>query len=146
MLQGLFFQTINRTENLAQFEGADNRLFYNTSGDEVKIDQSFTNIFVLTNTNQGYRYNVTLTGERKSGNSYSYIGYTYGVSKDISSTVRSSPAANYEWNQALFGNDPELSFSNHDLRHKLNFLQSYSFGIGHHSLSLIHISEPTRPY
>ena len=136
VLQGLFFQTINRTENLANFRGADDRLFYNTSGEEVKIDQSFTNVFVLTNTDQGYRYNATLTAERKAGNAYSYFGYTYGVSKDISSTVRSSPAANYEWNQALFGNDPELSFSNHDLRHKINFLQAYNFGFGNHSLEV----------
>jgi len=121
VLQGLFFQTINRTENLTPFEGADNRLFYNTSGAEVKIDQNFTNIFVLTNTNQGFRYNATLTAERKSGRAYSYFGYTYGTSKDISSTVRSSPAANYEWNQALFGNDHELSFSNHDLDTRSTF-------------------------
>ena len=136
VMQGLFFQTINRTENLANFEGADDRLFYNTSGPDVKIDQNFTNVFVLTNTDQGFRYNATLTAERKSGRAYSYFGYTYGTSKDISSTVRSSPAANYEWNQALFGNDPELSFSNHDLRHKVNFLQAYNFGIGKHNLDV----------
>jgi hypothetical protein len=52
------------------------------------------------------------------------------MSKDISSTVRSSPAANFEWNQALVGNDPSLSFSNFDVRHKFVSSHSYNFGIG----------------
>jgi hypothetical protein len=46
------------------------------------------------------------------------------MSKDISSTVRNSHAANFEWNQALVANSPTLSFSNFDLRHKIS---SYHF-------------------
>jgi len=125
VVQGLFFQTLNRRENLSVFEGADNRRFYNPAPGESKVNDSFTNIFVLSNTSQGYRYNISANLTREVKNMYSYLAYSYGVSKDISSTVRSSPAANYEWNQALFGNDPELSYSNYDLRHKLIAVQSF---------------------
>ncbi len=148
VLQGLFFRTINRNEVFANFDGADNRIYYNTSGDDVKIDTNFTNIFVLSNTNKGFRYNFTLNGERKTDKLYSYLGYSYGLSKDVSSTVRSSPAANYEWNQALFGNAPDVSFSNYDLRHKIIAIQSLRWQHGRHELlwSAIYNGRSGSPY
>lgn len=127
VLQGLLFQSINRNEELANFNGADNRVFYNTSGNDVKTNENFTNVFLLTNTTKGFRYNLTLNAERTTDNFYTYIGYSYGLSRDVSSTVRSSPAANYEWNQAVFGNDPDVAFSNHDLRHKIILVESFKY-------------------
>ena len=148
VVQGLLFQTINRNEVFNTFQGADNRVFYDTSGEDVKIDQNFTNVFVLSNTNGGFRYNATFKAEKKYTLGNTYLGYSYGVSKDVSSTVRSSPAANYEWNQAIFGNDPELAFSNFDLRHKINFLQSLVLPIGERSLmvSLLYNGRSGSPY
>lgn len=134
--RGLLFQTINRTPTLSRFEGADDRVFFDVSGRDAKINESFTNVFALTSTDRGFRYNATFGATRESDNLYTSFGYSYGVSKDISSTVRSSPAANYEWNQALFGNDPELSFSNYDLRHKINIVQSGRWNLGSHLLSV----------
>jgi hypothetical protein len=129
VVNGIFFQSINRRANLGNFEGADNRPYFLETGEAIKINPNFTNVFLLTNTDQGFRYNLTF-GLSKQIASYSgYLGYTYGLSKDISSTVRSSPAANFEWNQALFGNNPALSFSNFDLRHKFVSSQSYEFNI-----------------
>lgn len=136
-IQGLLFKTLNRNEILSNYSGADDRVFYNTSGDNVKVNQNFTNVFLLSNTNKGFRYNISLNATRKSDHWYSYLGYSYGLSKDVSSTVRSSPAANYEWNQALFGNDPELSFSNYDLRHKVIFVQSLKYNLGKKSDFLV---------
>ncbi|TMU55965.1 TonB-dependent receptor [Flagellimonas algicola] len=130
VVKGIFFQSINRQDELGQFDGADNRPYYLETGDAIKINPNFTNVFLLTNTNGGYRYNASL-GLSKRFNGYSsYLGYTYGKSKDVSSTVRSSPAANYEWNQAIFGNNPGLSFSNFDLRHKIVSTHAYSFDFG----------------
>ena len=126
VLQGLFFQTANRNEIFSNFNGADSRLYYNTNGAPTKINSNFTNVFVLSNTTKGFRYNISFNLERKSEHLYTSFGYSYGVSKDVSSTVRSSPAANYEWNQALLGNAPDLSFSNYDLRHKFIVVQSFN--------------------
>lgn len=123
VLKGIFFQSINRRQNFSNYSGADNRAFYN--GD--RVNNNFTNVFLLRNTNKGYRYNINL-GLYKDATNYSgFLGYTYGRSKDLSSTVRNSPAANFEWNQAINSQDPELSFSNFDLRHKIVSSQSYQF-------------------
>lgn len=125
VLTGLYFQSINRKDSIANFTGADNRPYYLASGEDIKINTDFTNVFVLSNSNKGYRYNFTASVEKKHKGYYGYLGYTYGMSKDISSTVRNSPAANYEWNQAIIANNPQLSFSNFDLRHKIVSVQGY---------------------
>jgi len=126
VLNGLFFQSINRRNELGNFVGADNRPYFLQTGQDIKINPTFTNVFLLTNTDKGYRYNVTANVSKKIGTYRGAVGYTYGKSKDISSTVRSSPAANFEWNQAVFGNNPNLSFSNFDLRHKIVSTHSYT--------------------
>jgi hypothetical protein len=120
VVSGLLFQSINRKEDQkSNFTGVDNRPYYNSTSDAIKINSNFTNVFLLTNTNKGYRYNLTLGLNKTEKLYHGFLGYTYGVSKDISSTVRNSHAANFEWNQALVANDPALTYSNFDLRHKI---------------------------
>lgn len=129
VLKGIFFKSINRRNNVGQFDGADNRSYFLSTGDAIKINPNFTNVFLLSNSNKGFRYNLTLGLSKSDTNYNGYLGYTYGKSKDVSSTVRSSPAANFEWNQALNPNNPALSFSNFDLRHKIVNTQSYNFAV-----------------
>ena len=137
VVNGLLFQSINRLNNVGDFSGADNRPYFLETGDAIKINPNFTNVFLLTNTDKGFRYNLTFGLSKQAGGYSGYLGYTYGMSKDISSTVRSSPAANFEWNQALVANDPSLSFSNFDLRHKFVSSNSYNFDIGEKSSGFI---------
>lgn len=125
VLTGLYFQSINRKDSIGYFTGADNRPYYLASGDAIKINPNFTNVFVLSNSHEGYRYNITFGVEKRFKGYSGYLGYTYGMSKDVSSTVRSSPAANYEWNQAIIANNPQLSFSNFDLRHRIVSAHGY---------------------
>ena len=128
VINGLLFQSINRKEDQkSNFIGADNRPYYNSSSDAIKINPNFTNVFLLTNVNQGFRYNLTFGLTKTNENYTGFLGYTYGVSKDISSTVRNSHAANFEWNQALIANTPELTYSNFDLRHKIISYHFYDF-------------------
>ena len=129
VIKGIYFKSINREQNIGNFTGADNRPYFLETGEDIKINTNFTNVFLLTNTNKGYRYNLTASIFKKTKHYQGSLGYTYGKSKDISSTVRNSPAANYEWNQAIVANDPELSFSNFDLRHKIVSSHSYTFNI-----------------
>ncbi|WP_420575106.1 carboxypeptidase regulatory-like domain-containing protein [Kordia sp.] len=129
VINGIFFKSINRRNETAIFTGADNRSYFTATGEAIKINPNFTNVFLLTNTNKGYRYNITLGLTKKTDQYNGFLGYTYGKSKDISSTVRNSPAANFEWNQSINSNNPDLSFSNFDLRHKIVSSHSYQFNI-----------------
>ena len=149
VLNGIFFQFINRQNNLGNFRGADNRSYFLETGSAIKINPDFTNVFLITNTNKGYRYNVTASLSKSAPNYRGYLGYTYGKSKDISSTVRSSPAANFEWNQAINSNNPELSFSNFDLRHKIVSSHNYNINISKKSnlsMSLLYNGTSGSPF
>ena len=123
VLKGIFFQSINRRLDFSNYDGADNRQYYN--GD--RINDNFTNVFLLRNTDKGYRYNLSLELHKETKNYNGFIGYTYGKSKDISSTVRNSSAANFEWNQAINSQNPDVAYSNFDLRHKIVSSHGYKF-------------------
>lgn len=133
VVNGIFFKSINRQNNVKNFSGSDNRAYFLETGSAIKINSRFTNVFLITNTNKGFRYNLTASLTKHEQNYHGYLGYTYGKSKDVSSTVRSSPAANFEWNQAINSNNPAISFSNFDLRHKIVSSHSYNFKISKNS-------------
>ncbi len=118
VLSGLLFQSINFKDSVGNFSGADDRPYYLATGSAIKLNPNFTNVFLLTNVDQGYRYNISLNLTKRTKSYTGSIGYTFGESKDISSTVRNSHAANFEWNQSVVANSPQLAYSNFDLRHK----------------------------
>lgn len=149
VLSGLLFQSINRKDSTGNFSGADDRSYFLSGGNSIKINPNFTNIFLLTNTNQGWRYNLTAGLSKKTNIYQGYLGYTFGESKDISSTVRSSHAANFEWNQAINGNNPVLAYSNFDLRHKIITSQFLNFALSKKqfiSLGIIYNGRAGSPY
>ncbi len=149
VLSGLMFQSINRKDSVGTFDGPDNRPYFLATGQAIKINENFTNVFLLTNTDQGYRYNLTAGISKNLARYQGYLGYTYGMSKDIHSTVRSSHAANFEWNQAIDANDPALAFSNFDLRHKIVSSQFFNLRITktqNVSLGLIYNGSAGSPY
>ena len=93
VVSGVLFQSINFTDNKAQFAGADNRPSFATTGNAAKIDPTFTNVFVLGNTSKGHNYNAPFTLAKRIPNRLdASSGYCYGVSKDVVNGVRVSPA------------------------------------------------------
>lgn len=136
-LQGVQFKTVNIKDPVDRFEGADNRPYYAASSSDRKVNTNFTNIFLLSNTNKGFQYHVTASLSKKFNQNFTAnAAYTYGMSKDISNGVRNSMAANFNWNQAVTPNNPNLAFSNFDVRHRfiINGTYNHSFNKHHHSL------------
>ena len=128
VLDNVLFQSINFKDSTGRFTGADNRPYFLASGNAAKINPAFTNVFLLKNIHQGYSYNLTLSVRKQVRDKLDAMAsYTYGESKDMAAGVRNSLAANYEWNQSLVANSPNLAFSNFDLRHKLAAYFSWQF-------------------
>ncbi len=124
----VLFKTINLKDSTVELQGGgDNRNIYASTGASGKYNAGYTNVFMLTNTNKGYRYSISasLSKEFTKGLSI-YTAYNYGVSKDVMNGVRVSPQANWEWNQTLDPNNPQLSYSNFDIRHKSISSVSYT--------------------
>jgi hypothetical protein len=88
----------------------------------------YSNVYLLTNTTEGFRYNLTaqLSNSRSNMSLDNHLfnmnwslAYTYGMSKDISNGIRNSFQSNYEVNPAIIPGNPQLSYSNFDLRHRI---------------------------
>ncbi|NLR82428.1 TonB-dependent receptor [Chitinophaga eiseniae] len=84
------------------------------------IDPRFANAYELSNTNKGYRYSITGSVGRNFSNGLNAgVSYTYGTSKDVSNGIRNSMESNWQLNQALNPNNPDLAYSNFDIRHRI---------------------------
>ncbi len=115
-----------------------------------KNSTAYSNIYMLTNTHEGYRYNYTIKfskafEKRGKFSGFFNLAYTYGMSKDVSNGIRNSWQSNFEVNPAITPNNPEVAYSNFDLRNRIvtswflnidwNEKQKTSVGIFHSSQS-----------
>lgn len=124
-LEALFTKTI-KDVLFQQVNTQDNPLWYGYDTDRKQpiyrdnVDSRFSNIYLLSNTREGYRYSFTATVSKQFDKAFSMTGsYTFGESKDISNGVRNSMESNWQLNQSLQPNNPTLAYSNFDIRHRI---------------------------
>jgi len=119
------FQQINIKDSVQYFADGPTQSPVYVGG---KLYSNYSNVYLLTNTTEGHRYNLTVqlskyTNNIKVGqhllNTNWSAAYTYGVSKDISNGIRNSFQSNYEVNPAITPSNPQLAYSNFDLRHRI---------------------------
>ena len=95
-------------------------LYINAGHTGNRVYNNFTSIYLVTNTNQGYRYQLTAQLSKSYPFGLSFMAaYTYGQSKDILNGIRNSPESGWQLNQALNPNNPGLTYSNFDIRHRI---------------------------
>ncbi|MDR6339764.1 hypothetical protein HNQ91_002829 [Filimonas zeae] len=115
-MKDVLFQQLN-TRDQANWYGYDrNHQHPVYSG---TVDARFSNIYLLSNTSEGYRYSLTASANRTFKAWNVSLAYTYGQSKDLSNGVRNSMESNWQLNQALIPNNPGLANSNFDIRHRV---------------------------
>jgi hypothetical protein len=120
------FQQINIKDQVEYFTSGPTKSPVYTGG---KLNSQYSNVYLLSNTTQGYRYNLTaqlskVTNNLKVGSNHQLnmnwsVAYTYGKSMDLSNGIRNSFQSNFEVNPAVVANNPQLSYSNFDLRHRI---------------------------
>jgi len=120
-LQDVKFENINLVDNVTYLtQGPTQSPRYAAGPSGTKVNSKFSNAFFLTNTQKGYRYQLTGSiGQTLNNLVDASVAYTYGQSHDISNGIRNSPQSNWELNPALNVNDPALAYSNFDLRHRV---------------------------
>jgi hypothetical protein len=127
------FQQINLFDSVQYFTSGGPTLspvyVARGSGTNGKYNSAYSNAYFLSNTKDGYRYNITAQISKTSNNiktgannaidlNWSFA-YTYGKSKDISNGIRNSWESNFNLNPAISPNNPQLGFSNFDLRNRI---------------------------
>lgn len=131
-LEGMYTKSL-KDVLFQQLNTKDNPLYYGYDKEKQQpvysgtVDSRFSNIYLLSNTKQGYRYSLTGTIARTFVKILNVsASYTYGQSKDLSNGVRNSMESNWQLNQALVPNNPSLSYSNFDIRHRIVSSISYN--------------------
>ncbi|MGC4022550.1 MAG: carboxypeptidase-like regulatory domain-containing protein [Cyclobacteriaceae bacterium] len=91
-----------------------------TTGTANRVSNNFSSVYLITNTDKGYRYQLTAQISKSYPFGLSFMAaYTYGQSKDILNGIRNSPESGWQLNQALNPNNPGLTYSNFDIRHRI---------------------------
>jgi hypothetical protein len=132
VIHDLKFQQVNTVDQVTYYP-------YDTQHQQPifvnqKVNSSYTNAYLLSNTSQGYRYSATA----QVGKIFQFsnesalnanVAYTYGHSKDVTNGIRNSMESNWQLNQALNPNKPGLANSNFDIRNRIvsnvNFRQDW---------------------
>jgi hypothetical protein len=119
------YEQINLKDSVAYFTSGPTQTPVYVGG---KYNSNYSNVYYLTNTDQGYRYNLTAQLSKSSNNiaidkyfaniSWS-AAYTYGMSKDITNGIRNSWESSYNVNPTIIPSNSPLAYSNFDLRHRI---------------------------
>lgn len=125
-IHDVLFQQINKKDVTQFFPTGPTQTPVYTGGN---LNSQFANVFLLSNTGKGYRYNITGQISKVSdpirnghGGAFTYnwsVAYTYGMSKDVANGIRNSMQSNWDYNPAISSNNPQLGYSNFDLRHRI---------------------------
>jgi Carboxypeptidase regulatory-like domain len=125
-VEGIFSQVIKDVQ-FQQINYVDNPTYmvYDTQKQQpiysgAKINPLYTNAYLLSNTDKGYKYSLTAQVSKSLPMGLDMmVAYTYGRSKDIANGIRNSMESNWQLNQALSPNNPGLAYSNFDIRNRI---------------------------
>ncbi len=119
VVNDILYQDINLKPTTAT--APDGRPYYGGALANRAIDPTYPNVILLTNTNKGYNYSLTGQLQKTFSRELSAsAAYTYGQSKDVNSGGSSQAISNWRFNQVVTDpNNPPLSYSNYDLRHRV---------------------------
>ena len=125
VLQDVRFQQVNTKDAVRYYSWDVNQqmpIYTSATGTAgaQRVNANFANAYMLSNTDKGYRYQLTLQVQRQSPKGVGFsAAYTYGQAKDISNGIRNSLESNWQLNQSLTPNDPQIAYSNFDTRHRI---------------------------
>ena len=159
-LYDIQFKQINLRDSVAYYTSGPTQTPYYISSatNKRKYNSEYSNVYLLTNTTEGYRYNITaqisntskdISIGNKSLDLNSSLAYTYGYSKDVSNGIRNSWESNFNLNPSINPNNTQMSFSNFDLRHRIVASLSGTFNwskVNATSLTFFYSGQSGNPY
>ena len=102
--------------------GADKRIAYSssTAAGGRRVNPNITNAILLSNSNKGYAYNLTLQLSKTWKNFFASVAYNHNDATDLNSGASSTALSNWEFVQIVGNpNDPQLVTSNYALTHRI---------------------------
>jgi len=108
-----------------------------------RVSENFTDILLLTNTNQGYQYSLTVQLRREFQRGFfGDISYTYSDGRSINDGTSSQAVSNWRFNEVQGNpNSAELGRTIHLTPHRLLASASYRWDFGRNSTIVSFIYE-----
>ncbi|MBA4140549.1 MAG: hypothetical protein H0X70_08610, partial [Segetibacter sp.] len=109
--------------------GADKRIAFSSSTNAGgrRINPNITNAILITNTDQGYTYNLTAQFSRTWKHVYASVAYNNNDSREVNSGASSTALSNWEFVQVVGDpNNPPLARSNYALTHRVTSVVSFN--------------------
>lgn len=139
-LEGIYSKTINNVlyqdVNLtapagvvdpAYNNGADKRIAFASSTNGRRINPNITNALFMSNTSQGYTYNLTAQLSKQWKNIYASLAYNHNDATEVNSGANSTALSNWEFVQVVGDpNHPPLATSNYALTHRISAVFSFN--------------------
>lgn len=139
-LEGIYSKTVNNVvfENLNIDQvgtSATGRPLYGTArtfGSARNIvDENFTNALLLSNTNDGYKYNIATTLRNNVdiglGRISGKVSYTYSRAENVNNGTSSRAISNWQFNENVDVNSPRLGTSDFEVRNRIIADVSFRF-------------------
>jgi hypothetical protein len=132
-INNVLYQDVNLTDPVGVVDpvynnGADRRIAYAASSAARRKNPTITNAILVSNTNQGYSYNITAQFTKIWKNVYASVAYNHNDAADVNSGANSTALSNWEFVQVAGDpNNPPLATSNYALTHR--FTGTLSFDI-----------------
>jgi len=103
-----------------------NSRFGNASGNPSRVDPNFTNSLLLKNSSKGYQYSITAELEKRFENGlFTRFAYTYNRAKNVNNGTSSRAISNWQFNENVDVNDPEVGTADFERRHRILGIASY---------------------
>jgi hypothetical protein len=102
-------------------KGFDTRIAYapSTAAGGRRVNPNITNAILLSNSNKGYAYNLTVQLSKTWKNFFASVSYNHNDATDLNSGASSTALSNWEFVQVVGNpNDPQLATSNYALTHR----------------------------
>ena len=144
-LQDIEYQDLNLAPSTTDLVlGNTARPFYG-----IKTDPSYSTIYSLGNTNEGYSYNVTVSLARYTQKWSASLAYSLGHSKTISDGTSSTAGSQYRFVYNLNGaNNVDLARSNYDQGSRIiGFIgRKFTYGKFSTSIGLVYNGQSGLPF
>ncbi len=127
-LNNILYENVNIKPSVKKLTGTpDNRPIFQGGSSPNLIENTYTGIYLASNTNEGYSYNATIQIQKPNDKGFSgSIAYTLGHSKGLIDGTSSQNSSQWRYMPNVRGrNDLDLAFSNFDLGSRIVAYISY---------------------
>jgi hypothetical protein len=124
-INNIQYENINIGDPIGNLEGADNRPLWSRN----RIDQQYSNIYLATNTNEGWSYNASFAITKPFENGFSgQLAYSYGQAKSIFEGTSSQNSSQWRNIQTVNGkNNARIADSEFGLGHRITANAAYQY-------------------